>query len=64
MAFERAGGGREDRTAQKLRKEVTQLRTKLAAKDEVIPEIMAKQVRLKKHLARPEGGLGLARCPR
>ncbi len=47
VAFERAGSGREDRTAQRLQEEVTQLRTKLATKDEVIAEIMAEQVRLK-----------------
>jgi transposase len=50
VAFERAGSGREDRTAPRLQKEVTQLRTKLATKDEVIAEIMAEQVRLKKTL--------------
>jgi len=50
VAFERAGSGSEDRTAQRLQKEVTQLRTKLATKDEVIAEIMAEQVHLKKTL--------------
>lgn len=51
-AFERAENGSTDRTAQKLQKENAQLRTKLAAKDEVIAEIMAEQVHLKKTLGR------------
>lgn len=49
-AFERAENGSTDRTAQKLQKENAQLRNKLASKDEVIAEIMAEQVRLKKTL--------------
>lgn len=49
-AFERAGQGAEDRAAQKLQKEVAQLKARLASKDEVIAEIMAEQVRLKKTL--------------
>jgi transposase-like protein len=49
-AFERAENGSADRTTQKLQKENTQLKTKLACKDEVIAEIMAEQVRLKKTL--------------
>jgi len=49
-AFERAGGVTEDRAAQKLQKEVAQLKVRLASKDEVIGEIMAEQVRLKKTL--------------
>ena len=49
-AFERAEKGAGDRTAQKLQKENTQLKAKLASKDEVIAEIMAEQVRLKKTL--------------
>ena len=48
VAFERAGS--EDRTTQKLQKENSQLKAKLATKDEVIAEIMAEQVRLKKTL--------------
>jgi transposase len=52
VAFERAGSGSEDRAAQKLQKEVTQLRTKLAARDEVIAESRAEQVRLKETLGR------------
>lgn len=49
-AFERAENGSADRRAQKLQKEIVQLRSKLANKDEVIAEIMAEQVRLKKTL--------------
>jgi len=49
-AFDRAENGSADRTTQKLQKENTQLKTKLASKDEVIAEIMAEQVRLKKTL--------------
>ena len=49
-AFERTGGVTEDRAAQKLQKEVAQLKVRLASKDEVIGEIMAEQVRLKKTL--------------
>jgi transposase-like protein len=49
-AFERAQNGTADRTTGKLQKAVAQLRTKLASKDEVIAEIMAEQVRLKKTL--------------
>jgi len=50
VAFERAGAGGEDRAAQKLQKENAQLKVRLASKDEVIGEIMAEQVRLKKTL--------------
>ena len=49
-AFERAENGSADRTTQKLQKENSQLKAKLASKDEVISEIMAEQVRLKKTL--------------
>ena len=49
-AFERTNHGVEDRAAQKLQKEVAQLKARLASKDEVIAEIMAEQVRLKKTL--------------
>jgi len=49
-AFDRADNGATDRTTQKLQKENAQLKAKLAAKDEVIGEIMAEQVRLKKTL--------------
>jgi transposase-like protein len=63
-AFERAENGSADRTAQKLQKEIVQLRSKLASKDEVISEIMAEQVRLKKHLVWPERRLGRTGCSR
>jgi transposase-like protein len=49
-AFERAENGATDRTTQKLQKENAHLKAKLATKDEVIAEIMAEQVRLKKTL--------------
>jgi transposase len=49
-AFERAENGAADRTGQKLAKQVTQLQARLVSKDEVIAEIMAEQVRLKKTL--------------
>ena len=49
-AFDRAENGSADRTARKVQKEVVQLKAKLASKDEVIAEIMAEQVRLKKTL--------------
>lgn len=50
VAFERAGNGADDRAGRKLQKENAQLKAKLASKDEVIAEIMAEQVRLKKTL--------------
>jgi len=49
-AFERAENGGADQASQRLQKENTQLKAKLAFKDEVIAEIMAEQVRLKKTL--------------
>lgn len=49
-AFERAEHGATDRTSQKLQKENAELKARLASKDEVIAEIMAEQVRLKKTL--------------
>jgi len=49
-AFERTNHGVEDRAAQRLQKENAQLKARLASKDEVIAEIMAEQVRLKKTL--------------
>jgi transposase len=51
-AFERDENGVADRATQKLQKENAQLKAKLASKDEVIAEIMAEQVRLKKTLGR------------
>ena len=49
-AFDRGENGSADRVAQTLRKEVAQLKMRLASKDEVIAEIMAEQVGLKKTL--------------
>jgi len=49
-AFERAGNGRKDSPDKKLEKKVSHLQTKLAHKDEVIAEIMASHVALKKSL--------------
>jgi transposase len=49
-AFERGENSAADRTTQKLQKENAHLKAKLASKDEVIAEIMAEQVRLKKTL--------------
>ena len=57
-ASEWAGNGATDRMGQGLQKENAQLKSKLAAKDEVIGEIMAEQVRLKKHLVWAERRLG------
>ena len=62
-AFERAGNGRKDSPDKKLEKKVSHLQTKLAHKDEVIAEIMADHVALKKVLARIERHLGRTRCP-
>jgi len=45
-----AFAGRKDSTSQKLENEVRFLRTKLARKDEVIAEIMASHIELKKSL--------------
>ena len=47
-AFERAGNGRKDSPDKKLEKKVSHLQTKLAHKDEVIADIMASHVALKK----------------
>jgi transposase-like protein len=49
-AFEKAGNGRNDSPDKKLEKKVSHLQTKLAHKDEVIAEIMASHVELKKSL--------------
>jgi len=48
--FEKAGSGRQDNQAKKLERQNAQLKAKLAGKDEVIAEIMASHVRLKKSL--------------
>jgi transposase-like protein len=49
-AFEPATNGRKDSQAQKLEQENARLKAKLANKDEVIAEIMASHVALKKSL--------------
>ena len=47
-AFEKAANGRKDSQAKKLENKISHLHTKLSHKDEVIAEIMADHVRLKK----------------
>jgi len=47
-AFAQTGNGRKDSVAKKLERQNAQLQAKLANKDEVIAEIMASHVRLKK----------------
>ena len=49
-AFSQAGNGRKDSRSKKLERQNAQLKSKLANKDEVIAEIMASHVRLKKSL--------------
>jgi transposase-like protein len=49
-AFEKAGKGRNDSQSKKLLEKVDKLQAKLAGKDEVIAEIMAAHVALKKSL--------------
>lgn len=49
-AFEKAGKGRNDSQTKKLQEKVDKLQAKLAHKDEVIAEIMASHVELKKSL--------------
>jgi transposase len=49
-AFEKAGKGRNDSQAKNLLEKVDKLQAKLAHKDEVIAEIMASHVELKKSL--------------
>ncbi len=49
-AFAQSGTGRKDSHAKKLERQNTQLKAKLANKDEVIAEIMASHVQLKKSL--------------
>ena len=49
-AFEKAGKGRNDSQSKKLLEKVNKLQAKLANKDEVIAEIMASHVALKKSL--------------
>ena len=49
-AFNQAGNGRKDSHAKKLERQNAQLKAKLAGKDEVIAEIMASHIELKKSL--------------
>ncbi len=49
-AFAQSGKGRPDNGVKKLERQNAQLKTKLANKDEVIAEIMAAHVELKKSL--------------
>ena len=49
-AFNQAGNGRKDSHAKRLEEKVSRLQAKLAGKDEVIAEIMASHVQLKKSL--------------
>ena len=49
-AFDYIGNGRKDGHTKKLEKKISQLQAKLANKDEVIAEIMASHVQLKKSL--------------
>ena len=49
-AFNQAENGRKDSQAKRLEEKVSLLRAKLAGKDEVIAEIMASHVQLKKSL--------------
>ena len=49
-AFDLAGNGRKNSQAKKLEDNVSRLQAKLAHKDEVIAEIMASHVELKKSL--------------
>ena len=49
-AFEKTGKGRNDGQSKKLLEKIDKLQAKLANKDEVIAEIMASHVQLKKSL--------------
>ena len=49
-AFDQAGNGRKDRQSKRLGEKISQLQAKLSHKDEVIAEIMASHVALKKSL--------------
>jgi transposase-like protein len=49
-AFEKTGKGRNDSQSKKLLEKVSRLQAKLANKDEVIAEIMASHIELKKSL--------------
>jgi len=49
-AFAQSGNGRKDSRSKTLENKISKLQAKLANKDEVIAEIMASHVRLKKSL--------------
>ena len=49
-AFDQAGNGRKDSQSRKLEEKISRLQAKLSHKDEVIAEIMASHVALKKSL--------------
>jgi transposase-like protein len=49
-AFAQTGNGRKDAHSKTLENKISKLQAKLAGKDEVIAEIMASHVRLKKSL--------------
>jgi len=49
-AFNQSGNGRKGGRTKKLEEKISRLRVKLAGKDEVIAEIMASHVQLKKSL--------------
>ena len=49
-AFDQAGNGRKDSQVKMLERKVSTLESKIAGKDEVIAEIMASHVQLKKSL--------------
>jgi len=49
-AFAQTGNGRKDRHSKRLENKISKLQSKLSSKDEVIAEIMASHVQLKKNL--------------
>ena len=49
-AFAQTGKGRKDSNAKKLERQNAQLKARIASKDEVIAEIMASHIELKKSL--------------
>ena len=49
-AFEKTGNGRKNSQVKTLERKISTLESKIAGKDEVIAEIMASHVRLKKSL--------------
>jgi len=49
-AFAQTGNGRKDRHSKRLENKISKLQSKLSSKDEVIAEIKASHVQLKKNL--------------